>query len=462
MASITADAPAGETQSWRDLFSIDQTFIVSLFFLIAGVGVLLLSPNQIEIDPATIFTVPSSDDTVRDLLFAPEPLRDQVTTMLDFPDESDDFSFSLEILTIPYAVGVAIIYIITGVIGVLPLPERFDRVKTVLLVINGILIIPTVMVLAAAGKSTNMVTLLASSFRLATPIVIGAMAGIWCERSGVVNIAIEGMMLTGACFGFVMYTFVAESVPGQSGLYLGILIATLSGGLMALLHAWLSITFKTDQIISGTVINILALGLTSFTRREVLLEADASRETLQAFSLPLLSEIPILGEVLFTGKPVFFSMFVLIIITHVMLFFTRWGLRTRAVGENPHAADTLGISVIRNRYINVIVGGLIAGLAGAWFSLETSGTFDDNMTNGLGFIALAAVIFGKWRPLPAAVGGLLFGFSRALDTRFQILEVDVPVQFVQMTPYIVTMVILAGLVGRAIAPRAIGQPYEKE
>jgi len=319
------------------------------------------------------------------------------------------------------------------------------------------------MVLAAADKTTNMVTLLASSFRLATPIVIGAMAGIWCERSGVVNIAIEGMMLTGACYGFVAFTLLSDTVPGQQGLYISVLVAMFSGGMMALLHAWLSITFKVDQIISGTVINILALGATSFTRREVLLEAgDSSRETLSASSIPVLGDIPVIGEILFTGKPVFFSMFVLVLLTHVMLFFTRWGLRTRAVGENPHAADTLGINVIRSRYANVVIGGLIAGLGGAWFSLETAGSFDDNMTNGLGFIALAAVIFGKWRPIPALAGGLLFGFSRALDTRFQILEVQVPFQFVQMTPYIVTMVVLAGLVGRSVAPRALGIPYEKE
>jgi len=206
----------------------------------------------------------------------------------------------------------------------------------------------------------------------------------------------------------------------------------------------------------------MALGLTSFMRGEVLLSADAARRTLPSFTIPVLGDLPIIGEILFTGKPVFFSMFLLIALTHIMLFFTRWGLRTRAVGENPHAADTLGINVAGNRYFNVVVGGFIAGLGGAWFSLETAGTFDEGMTNGLGFIALAAVIFGKWRPIPAAIGGLLFGFSRALDTRFQILEVGVPVQFVQMTPYLVTMVVLAGLVGRAIAPKAIGQPYEKE
>lgn len=430
MATITANDVYQE--SWRDRIKITRTGIFSIVFLFAGIILLLTTPNQIDTSAISTLTF---DQGIGDLA----------------------------VNTVNYAIVVAIFYVIGGVIGLIPIQNlRWHQFQFGLLVMCGILIVPTVLILAAAGKSTNMVTMMASSVRLATPIVIGAMAGIWCERSGVVNIAIEGMMLTGACFGFLAYTLVAGNVDGQGGLYIGIGVAILGGGLMALLHAVLSITFKTDQIISGTVINILALGLTSFIRREVLLSSDAARETLRSYEIPVLSEIPVLGETFFTGKPIFFSMFILIIVTHIILYFTRWGLRTRAVGENPHAADTLGIEVIKNRYINVIIGGMVAGLAGAWFSLETTGTFDNNMTNGLGFIALAAVIFGKWRPMYATVGGLLFGFSRALDTRFQILEVNVPPQFIQMTPYIVTMVVLAGLVGRAIAPRAVGQPYEKE
>jgi simple sugar transport system permease protein len=155
-------------------------------------------------------------------------------------------------------------------------------------------------------------------------------------------------------------------------------------------------------------------------------------------------------------------MFILLIATHVILFYTRWGLRTRAVGENPRAADTLGINVIRNRWINVLIGGLIAGLAGAWFSLETTGSFDDNMTSGRGFIALAAMIFGKWMPFGAFGGGLLFGFADVLGQRFQALGVPIPPQFLQMVPYVITIVVLAGLVGRAVAPKADGVPYDKE
>ncbi len=359
-----------------------------------------------------------------------------------------------------YALFVGVVYLVSGAVGLIPV-DAVRNIKGVLLILCGVFIIPTVLIVAAAGDSFNAVVMLQASVRLATPVIMGAMAGIWCERAGVVNIAIEGMMLTGAAFGFVAFTLlITNGVPG--GLWIGVIVAVLAGGLMATLHAWLSITFRTDQIVSGTVINILAVGITSFMRREVLLSSDAGRETLQPVVIPFLSEIPVLGEVLFSGKPIFYSMLVLVVVTHVVIYYTQWGLRTRAVGENPHAADTLGINVNRTRWINVMIGGCIAGLAGAWFSLETTGSFDDNMTNGTGFIALAAMIFGKWTPFGAAAGGLLFGFSDALGQRFQILGVNIPAQFVQMTPYLVTIIVLAGLVGRATAPAADGIPFEKE
>lgn len=442
-----ADTSMREGVARREGFKITRILIFSLAFLIVGILILTLTPQQIDGGAVSTLTFGEGQPEV-------------------------------EVPTVPWAVFVAILYVAGGLIGLIP--ERmvnmpnFPRIRNSTLILNAILIIPTVLILAAAGQSTNMITMLSSSFRAATPIIIGAMAGIWCERSGVVNIAIEGMMLTGAAFGFITFSLLADAFPGRGSLYLGILVAILAGGVMATLHAWLSITFKVDQIISGTVINILALGLTSFLRLELLVKADAARETLQPVHVILedvpvlgdimgwLADIPILGQIFFNGKPIFTAMFFVIIITHLVLFYTRWGLRTRAVGENPHAADTLGINVVRNRYTNVIIGGLIAGLAGAWFSLETTGSFDDNMTNGTGFIALAAMIFGKWTPFGAMAGGILFGFSSALETRFQILDVPVPSQFVQMTPYIVTIVVLAGLVGRATAPKAVGIPYQKE
>ncbi|MDX2077098.1 MAG: ABC transporter permease [bacterium] len=417
-------------------FLFNRTVFFGIVFVLLGVILLLATPNTID---------PTANSILR------------------FPNDNPSLTFDLIIPTLGFTIVVAFIYLAGGAFAISKLGgAQTARARSVGLAVCAALLIPMVLVLSAAGKDTNIVSMLAASFRLATPIIIGAMAGIWCERSGVVNIAIEGMMLTGACFGYVTYTVVSQTIPGQSGLWLGVGIATIAGGLMALLHAWLSITFKTDQIISGTVINILALGLTSFIRVEVLVSSDASVEKLAVIKLPILGDLPVVGEVLFTGRPIFFLMFVIVIGTHVVLYYTRWGLRTRAVGENPGAADTLGIKVQRNRYVNVIAGGMIAGLAGAWFSLETAGGFDDGMTSGAGFIALAAMIFGKWTPFGAAAGGLLFGFAQALDTRFQLLQVPIPVQFVQMTPYIITMIILAGVVGRAVAPKAVGKPYEKE
>lgn len=331
--------------------------------------------------------------------------------------------------------------------------------QTVLL----LLIVPTALIVVAVGKETNIQTIGAESLRLATPIVIGAISGLWSERAGVVNIAIEGMMLTGACFGFTTLFMLDPLFPGNTNLILliAVLVAILTGGLMALLHAWLSITFRTDQIISGVVINLLAVGITGFVRRKYLLSSQAGRVTLPQLPIPGLVDIPIIGPILFNNKPIFYMMFVLLFVTWFVIFHTKWGLRIRAVGEHPHAADTVGVNVFKTRYMAVLISGLIAGLGGAWFSLETTGGFDDLMTNGRGFIALAALIFGKYTPFGAFSGGLLFGFADALGTRFQILSVPIPSQFLQMLPFVVTILVLAGLVGRSVVPAADGKPYEK-
>lgn len=441
------EAPVLVRESWRDRLRITRTNIFSLLFVLFGVW-MLGSAQQFNAETVTTLTFGAN-----------------------VPD--------LHIPTQSYVMVVSLLYIIGGALGLFAAFQSpavtvvadhkkarhtpLERIVSLFLLLNGILILPTVIIIAAAGASTNFTVMLQVSIRLATPIVLGALAGMWCERAGVVNIAIEGMMLTGACFGFVAMTLMVNGgMATATALWLGVVVAVISGGVMALLHAWLSITFKTDQVVSGTVINILAVGLTSFVRREVLLSSEAGRETLQAIRIPGLADIPVVGDVLFNGRPVFYAMFVLLIVTHVVLFYTRFGLRMRAVGENPHAADTLGIDVVRIRWIAVFVGGLIAGLAGAWFSLETTGSFDDNMTSGRGFIALAAMIFGKYTPIGAFAGGLLFGFSDALGQRFQFLGVPIPPQFLQMVPYIITIVVLAGLVGKAVAPKADGVPYEKE
>ena len=366
--------------------------------------------------------------------------------------------------TAPYLLAIGALFIIAGALNLYEFQvASWRRASLVLMALCGALFIPTVIIAAAAGDDTNLTTIIAESLRLATPLAIGAFAGIWCERAGVVNIAIEGMMLFAACFGFTTLFFLrGTALPLETAQLLAVIIGILAGGLAALLHGWLSITFRTDQIVSGTVINILAVGVTSFVRREYLLSTEAGSAKLGNFAIPILSDLPVVGEAIFVNQPIFFMMFVMLAFTHIVMFYTRWGLRTRAVGEHPHAADTLGINVNRTRWINVFISGMIAGLAGVWFSLEATGSFNDGMTRGAGFIALAAMIFGKWTPIGAFGAALLFGFSESLGIRLQMVGVAFPLQFLQMVPYLVTLVVLAGFIGRASPPKAVGQPYVKE
>lgn len=315
----------------------------------------------------------------------------------------------------------------------------------------------TILVWASAGNRVDIVDLLARTVRLATPIALGAIAGILCERSGIVNVAIEGLMLTGACVGFIIAIYSGNS-------WVGVLGAVAAGGVIVMLHALLSIRFKTDQIISGTVINILAVGVTGFLRTAVILpilDQGRTGASLPRMPIPGLSRIPILGPILFDHQPIAYLMLILVPVFTLLIYRTPWGLRTRSIGENPRAADTMGIDVIQMRYFNVFLGGLVAGLAGAWFSLEATFNFDDVMTNGRGFIALAAMIFGNWNPVGALGGALLFSFSDALQIKIQGFDFALPPQFIQMLPYIITIIVLAGVVGRTRAPAAVGKPYEK-
>ena len=363
------------------------------------------------------------------------------------------------------AIGVVFILIAVATF----LERRSPRLASGGLVLGTVLFIPLVLVLALAlstSADTNVMQLLVESLRLGTPIALGAMAGLWCERAGVVNIGIEGMMLGSACTGFLTYAVVGDGNT-TSALWLGIGVAVLTGGLLALLHAVLSVSFRVDQIISGVVINLLALGLTGFLRSEVLVDTGVSSGVpTDTIALPLLSELPIVGDQLFTAKPIFFTTLLIVVGTALVLSRTAFGLRVRSVGEHPHAAETLGIDPIRVRYRAVVIGGLIAGLGGAWFSMESQGGFQDNMTNGAGFIALAALIFGRWQPGTAFAGAMLFGFTRALGSRLQILDVtigdfSIPSEFLQSLPYVVTIIVVAGAIGRAVAPAADGIPYER-
>ena len=289
----------------------------------------------------------------------------------------------------------------------------------------------------------------------ATPIALGAYAGLFSERSGVVNIGIEGMMLTAA-----MAASFASAYTGS--LYWGILAALISGALMAALHAVLSIRFKMNQIISGFVINFLAWGITGHLYQVYLVPPNwpGSAGLLQEVSIPLLSKIPYVGRVLFQQGPIVLIMLILTVVIHYVIFHTPWGLRTRSVGEHPEAADSVGINVYFMRYSNVILGGTLAGLAGAWMTLEWIDNFTLRMTTGRGFIALAALIFGRWTPFGAFGAALLFGLANALQIRLQINFPEVPPEIFQMLPYVLTIIVAT--LARPVPPAAVGQPYEKE
>jgi simple sugar transport system permease protein len=311
---------------------------------------------------------------------------------------------------------------------------------------------------AAAGKSLNLAGLLNTTLLKAVPLTLGALSGILCERSGVVNIAIEGMMLMGC-----MVAALVGTISGN--LWFGLLAAVLSAALLGLVHGVLSIKYKTNQIISGTAINIFSIGMTSYISSkflQVFQEELNNPGVFQPIRIPVLSDIPFFGPILFNQNIFFYLMFVLLGVIHFGLFYTRWGLRLRSVGEHPRAADTLGINVFRTRYMAVLLGSMVAGLGGAYFTIGSVGGFDEVMTAGRGFISLAAMIFGNWNPFGAFGAGMLFGFADSLASRLAILGVKIPSEFLLMTPYIVTMVVLAGVVGRSRMPAADGTPYEKE
>ena len=322
----------------------------------------------------------------------------------------------------------------------------------------GFAFVASFLIWATKDQAFNLVGMMSSSLVSATPIALAALCGVISERAAVVNIAIEGIMLISAQTGVVSATI-------SHNLWVGLVVAILTGGVIAALHALLVIHFKVDQIVSGVAINIFATGATSFISSRYLeknIDGLNNSGTFQTITIPLLSKIPIIGPVFFQDNIIVYLMIILVVVVHILLFYTPWGLRTRAVGEHPKAADTLGINVYLMRYVNVIIGGMIAGLGGAYFTIGSVGRFDQDMTAGKGFIGLAAMIFGKWSPIGAFSSSLIFGFADSIQVKMQILGVNIPSEFLQMTPYIVTMIVLTGLIGRALPPAADGMPYEKQ
>jgi len=299
------------------------------------------------------------------------------------------------------------------------------------------------------------VGLFAASLRMATPIAFASLGGIFSERVGIINIGLEGMMLTSAFTGVATTYFSGNP-------WLGVLAAVLVGGLLGLFHALLTVKFVGNQIVSGTGINIFALGFTAYMSQVLWGSRGASESVqgLEVISIPLLKDIPIIGEVIGTHTPLVYLMLIMTVLSYVVLFKTPIGLRIRAVGEHPAAADTAGIDVFKTKYLCVMVSGMLAGLGGAFLSLGHLNLFAWGMTGGRGFIAMAAMIFGKWMPFGAFGASFLFGFADALQMRLQALGL-LPPQIILAIPYILTVAVLAGVVRKAVPPSDY-KPYAKE
>jgi simple sugar transport system permease protein len=335
------------------------------------------------------------------------------------------------------------------------LASQYRSAPLWLLAVFAVLFVFGFLAWAADGETIPVPGLLIGAVALSTPLIFGAMGGVISERVGVINIAIEGQLLAGA---FV--SAVVASITGST--YVALLAALIAGALTASLLAVFSIRYFVNQVIVGVVLNVLVVGLTSFLYSVVLTKNAETLNSPPRFAridIPVLSQIPILGPVLFRQTLIVYLMYVAVALVFLGLFHTKWGLRLRAVGEHPQAADTVGINVARTRFWNVCLAGAIAGLGGAYFTLGSVGAFGKEMTAGAGYIALAAVIFGRWDPVRATLAALLFGFASNLQNVLGIIGSPVPSEFMLMLPYVVTIFAVAGLVGHVRGPAAAGKPY---
>lgn len=305
--------------------------------------------------------------------------------------------------------------------------------------------------------SISLSGLLGGAVTLAVPLVFGSLSGVLSERVGVVNIAIEGQLLFGAFSAAVVGTITGNP-------FVGLIAAAVAGALVSLVLAAVSIKYLVNQIIVGVVLNVLVSGLTSFLFSTVL-TANPERfnkpPRLGPIAIPFLSDIPVIGPILFRQSIVGYLMYLAVIVVYIGLYHTKWGLRVRAVGEHPQAADTVGINVNRTRFRNVLLGGAVAGIGGSFFTLVAVDSFSKDMSGGRGYIALAALIFGRWNPIGAFLAALLFGFADNLQQIISIIGSPVPGQFMAMLPYVLTIIAVAGLVGRSRPPAASGEPYVK-
>jgi simple sugar transport system permease protein len=377
------------------------------------------------------------------------------------PSETARFTLSEDAagaaLSINGQLGAILFGLVTVAAGAVLLAGWARRHQTAVLSVGILCFVLSFLCWQVAGDFLPLVDMAGGTLEVAVPLVLGALAGVLGERSGVVNVAIEGQFLMGA-FGAALVGTMATSV------WLGLFSAAIGGVLIAAILAVLAIRYLVDQVVVGIVLNLLALGITGFLY-ERLMQTDAQAYNqpprMPEWRIPGLADIPVVGPVLFDTNLLVWLALILVFAIHFGLTRTRWGLRTRAVGEHPTAADTVGIRVRGLRYVNVLVGGLIAGAGGAYFTLVSTGSFNKNMTAGAGFIALAALIFGRWTPFGALGAALFFGFTQKLATHLSVAGSSVPSQFLNMLPYLATIVAVAGLVGRVRAPAADGQPYIK-
>ena len=310
---------------------------------------------------------------------------------------------------------------------------------------------------AAAGKFIPFTGLLQGALLLSVPLIFGAMAGVLSERSGVINIAIEGQLLAGAFMSGVIASLTQNT-------WFGLLIAPFAGAAISWLLAVFAIKYGIDQVVLGFVLNVLVIGLTGFLYKKLLIPYQStwnSGGTFAPIEIPILSKIPVIGPIFFSQSIIVYLMYVVVIVIHVALFKSRWGLRTRSVGEHPTAAESVGIDVNKIRFRNVVIAGAVAGLGGAFFTLGAVGAFNKEMTAGKGFIALAALIFGRWSPMGAVAAALIFGFADNLQGLLTITGTPIPSEFMLMAPYIATIIAVSGFVGKVRAPAADGIPYKR-
>ena len=363
----------------------------------------------------------------------------------------DDYIFVIPAR--PFASALAVVLV---ALGAVQLVRGLGKITNVALTIATAAFVVGFLTWAASGGSFSFTGMLQDTVARSVPITLGAIAGILCERSGIINISIEGQLLGAAFTGSVVGSIL--------GPWMGIVAAIATGVALSGILAVFAIRYRVDQVIVGFAVNFFALGLTSFLTSRVLTEYPEYNllTPFKPWAIPLLSDIPVIGTVLFTQTLFVYASVIAVVVATWMMYRTRWGLRTRAIGEYPKAAGTLGVDVIRLRYRNVLIAGAVAGLGGAWWPVGTVGRFDQNITGGRGFIALAAVIFGRWHPVGAFSAALVFGFAEAIQLKMSNLNTGIPSEFLLMAPYLVTLIVVAGFVGRSRAPKAAGQPYDAQ